>query len=143
MTRERVASLLYSDVLWRLINDKWHAFGRRRFFWFAAVSLVCQMLLTLSLCRRPVREDEVWRLQPGERCDGVLVLLIVPINLSISTQEANSCFCASLVLNAILLLRLLFAMARLGTNTRSGLFRQVGGLRPPDPCTPCTPICTR
>ena len=93
-----MASLLYSDVLWRLINDKWHAFGRRRFFWFAAVSLVCQMLLTLSLCRRPVREDEVWRLQPGERCDGVLVLLIVPINLSISTQEANSCFCASLVL---------------------------------------------
>ncbi len=128
VTRERVASLLYSDVLWKLIQDKWHVFGRPRFFWFAAVSLICQMLLTLSLCRRPVLEDAPWLLQPGDKCEGVLVVLIVPISLQIPTRVASWCFSASLALNAILLLRLLFAMSRLGTNTRSGLSRQVLGL---------------
>ena len=124
VTRERVASLLYSDVLWKLIQDKWHVFGRPRFFWFAAVSLICQMLLTLSLCRRPVLEDAPWSLQPGDKCEGVLVVLIVPISMEIPTRVASWCFSASLALNAVLLLRLLFAMSRLGTNTRSGLSRQ-------------------
>jgi hypothetical protein len=125
VTRERVASLLYSEVLWKLIQDKWHVFARPRFFWFAAVSLICQMLLTLSLCRRPVLEDAPWLLQPGDECEGVLVVLIVPISLQIPTRVAGWCFSASLAFNAILLLRLLFAMSRLGTNTRSGLSRQV------------------
>ena len=124
VTKERVASLLYSDVLWKLIQDKWHVFGRPRFAWFAAVSLICQMLLTLSLCRRPVLEDAPWSLQPGDKCEGVLVVLIVPISMEIPTRVASWCFSASLALNAVLLLRLLFAMSRLGTNTRSGLSRQ-------------------
>jgi hypothetical protein len=55
----------------------------------------------------------------------VLVVLIVPVSLQIPTHVANWCFSVSLALNAILLLRLLFAMSRLGTNTRSGLSRQV------------------
>ena len=59
----------------------------------------------------------------------MLVVLIVPISLQIPTHVANWCFSVSLGLNAILLLRLLFAMSRLGTNTRSGLSRQV--------CPPC------
>ena len=54
----------------------------------------------------------------------VLVVLIVPISMEIPTRVASWCFSASLALNAVLLLRLLFAMGRLGTNTRSGLSRQ-------------------
>ena len=117
VTRERTASLLYSDVLWKLINDKWHVFGRPRFFWFAALSLVCQMLLTLSLCR----ED-------GDRCEGVLVVLVLPLPLEISVTAARYCYYTSLGMHAVLLLRLLFALTRLGALDRRSLLRSLLGV---------------
>ena len=64
-------------------------------------------------------------------------MLIVPISLQIPTHVANWCFSVSLGLNAFLLLRLLFAMSRLGTNTRSGLSRQVH-----PPCHVASPLPT-
>ena len=46
-----MTSLLYSDVVWKLLDDKWHAFGKARFWWFTTLKLLAVSLLTLSLCQ--------------------------------------------------------------------------------------------
>ena len=33
----RVAELLYSDVIWRLLGDKWRCYGRLIFYWSASL----------------------------------------------------------------------------------------------------------
>ena len=122
VSRERVAQLLYSDVLWKLINDKWVAFGRRRFFWFALVSMLAIVLLTLSLC------------QPGEdpnadECNGILVFFFVPIRVTMTTKTAEGVFHASLAFDVYLILRLLFCMYSLDMHLdANAVLRQTAGL---------------
>ena len=124
VSRERVASLLYSDVLWRLINDKWVVFGRRRFFWFALVSMLAIVLLTLSLCQPGNGED------PAENeCNGVLVVFFLPVRITISEAAAENVFRASLAFDVYLFTRLITCMYSLDMlHDPNALLRQAPGL---------------
>jgi len=122
VSRERVASLLYSDVLWQLINDKWVVFGRRRFFWFALVSMLAIVLLTLSLCQPGDGAD-------ADTCNGVLVVFFVPVRITISAAAAENVFRASLAFDVYLFARLVLCMHSLDLlRDPNALLRQAPGL---------------
>jgi hypothetical protein len=96
--------LLYADVIWSLLNDKWAAFGRKIFFWFVFLNVISLVSLTLSLCTYV----------ESESCDGVLLLIWLPVPLNgMSSVVGDAAYLLSLMIAMWLLLRLVVTQLRL------------------------------
>ena len=58
-----VEELLFDEVLWKLINDKWKSFARTMFLWNSVLNVLSIISLCLSLCapRHEYCIDTVYR----------------------------------------------------------------------------------
>ncbi|KAL3915983.1 MAG: hypothetical protein SGPRY_007010 [Prymnesium sp.] len=101
---KRASELLYIDVLWKLLNDKWTHFAKWIFHWFIFLNVVSLVSLTLSLCSTI----------QGDSCNAVLLMIFIPIPLNGMPAIIGdlSCF-ANLAITSWLLLRRVVTQTRL------------------------------
>jgi len=101
---KHASELLYLDVIWKLLNDKWEHFAKRIFHWFVFLNVISLICLTLSLCSSV----------QGDTCNAVLLLLFIPVPLNDTPSWIGDMCCfANLAITMWLLLRRVVTQTRL------------------------------
>eukprot|EP00326_Haptolina_ericina_P008952 CAMPEP_0181210514 /NCGR_PEP_ID=MMETSP1096-20121128/23269_1 /TAXON_ID=156174 ORGANISM="Chrysochromulina ericina, Strain CCMP281" /NCGR_SAMPLE_ID=MMETSP1096 /ASSEMBLY_ACC=CAM_ASM_000453 /LENGTH=1040 /DNA_ID=CAMNT_0023301805 /DNA_START=196 /DNA_END=3317 /DNA_ORIENTATION=+ len=102
--RENAFELLYSYLLWRLVQDKWSHFARSIFVWFVFLNVASLIAQTLSQCTTI----------ENEHCEGVLLVIWVPLPLPNMPSIIGDVACfVNLALTMWLLLARVFTQLRL------------------------------
>ncbi|KAL1525758.1 hypothetical protein AB1Y20_020601 [Prymnesium parvum] len=119
---QRSSDLMYIEVIWRLLCDKWQEFAKAIFFWFVACNMVSLVSLTLSQCTAAHTASTTL----GATCDAVLFVTFIPVALhGMPAIIGDFAYMFTLSISLYLLIHRLVTASRQNRRLHAGLALEI------------------